>query len=344
MPLPPTPQTATYDVLTFGRTSIDLYSNDLGTPFEEISSFGAFVGGSSTNIAVSCARLGLNTALLTAVGNDQVGKFVTRFLKKEGIETQFIPTIENTRTPAVLLGIEPPDRFPLVFYRDTASDLQLTIDHVLAADVAQFRTIVLSGNALSKDPSKTATLFAAEEANKHGVPVMLDLDFRADQWFDPRAYGVMVRALLPRVGIVIGTEEEILAASLQDAGQISIKHQQVSAPEIKGNLDQAILRILDQGVEVLIVKRGADGCSLFCKGKGEEKVPGFPVEILNVLGAGDAFAGGFVYGFLNDWSLYKSCRMGNACGAILVTRHGCANFMPSVAEVEEFVSEFGGLE
>lgn len=332
-----------YDVLTFGRSSIDLYSNDLGVPFEEITSFGAFVGGSSTNIAVSCARLGLKTALLTAIGNDQVGKFLMRFFKNEGIETAFIPTIEGTRSSAVLLGIEPPDRFPLVFYRDNAADLQITIDHVLEADVSRFRAIVLSGNALSKDPSKTATLFAAEEANRAGTPVFLDLDFRADQWFDPRAYGVMVRSLLPRVNIVIGTEEEILAASLQDANQISIKHQQVSAPEIKGNLDASIQRILDQGVEVLVVKRGADGCSFFVQNQPEERVPGFPVEILNVLGAGDAFAGGFTYGYLQGWDLHKACRMGNACGAILVTRHGCANFMPSVDEAMAFADEFGGL-
>jgi len=335
------PAEAKYDVLTFGRSSIDLYSNDLGVPFEEITSFSAFVGGSSTNIAVSCARLGLRTALLTAVGNDQVGNFVMRFLKNEGIHTQFIPTIDGTRTSAVLLGIEPPDRFPLVFYRDNASDLQITIDHVIQANVSQFRTIILSGNALSKDPSKTATLFAAEEASRAGVPLMLDLDFRADQWFDPRAYGVMVRALLPRIKIVIGTEEEILAATLQDASQISIKHQQISAPEISGNLDRAIRSILEQGVEVLVVKRGADGCSLFCRGEEEQRVPGFPVEVLNVLGAGDAFAGGFAYGYLQGWSLHKACRMGNACGAILVTRQGCANFMPTVKEVEEFI---GGME
>lgn len=337
------PAKAQYDVLTFGRSSIDLYSNDLGVPFENISSFGAFVGGSSTNIAVSCVRLGLNTALLTAVGNDQVGKFVMNFLDKEGIETAFIPTIEGTRTSAVLLGIEPPDRFPLVFYRDNASDLQITMDHVIKTDVSRFKTIILSGNALSKDPSKTATLFAAEEANRHKVPVILDLDFRADQWFDPRAYGVMVRALLPRVGIVIGTEEEILAASLQNADQISIKHQQVSAPEITGNINDAINKILDKGVEVLIVKRGAEGCSLFIKSKAEVRVPGFPVEVLNVLGAGDAFAGGFTYGYLNGWTLHKACRMGNACGAMLVTRHGCANFMPSVDEVTAFANSFGGL-
>jgi 5-dehydro-2-deoxygluconokinase len=153
----------------------------------------------------------------------------------------------------------------------------------------------------------------------------------------------MVRALMPRVKVVIGTEEEILAASLRDASQISIKHQQISAPEIKGNLETAIAGILERGVEVLIVKRGAEGCSIFEAGIAEEKVPGFPVEVLNVLGAGDAFAGGFTYGFLPGWSLYKACRMGNACGALVVTRHGCANFMPTVDEVDSFTGESGGL-
>ena len=216
---------AKYDVLTFGRSSIDLYSNDIGAPFEEISSFGAFVGGSSTNIAVSCSRLSLHTALLTAIGDDQVGKFIMRFLHNEGIVTSYIPTVEG-RTSAVILGIEPPDRFPLVYYRNNAADLQITIDHVLETGLDQFKVIVLSGNALSRDPSKTSTLFAAEHANQLGVPLFLDLDFRADQWFDPRAYGVMVRSLLPRVKVVIGTEEEVLAASLRDSSQVTIKHQQ----------------------------------------------------------------------------------------------------------------------
>ncbi len=333
---------AKYDVLTFGRSSIDLYSNDIGAPFEEISSFGAFVGGSSTNIAVSCCRLGLNTALLTAIGDDQVGRFVLRFLEDEGIETGFIPTVEG-RTSAVILGIEPPDRFPLVYYRSDAADLQITIDHVLGVGIDRFRVVVLSGNALSRDPSKTSTMFAAEQAKRAEVPVFLDLDFRADQWFDPRAYGVMVRALLARVDVVIGTEEEVLAATLQDSSQLTIKHQQISAPEIRGNIDSAIETILDHGVQVLVVKRGAEGCSVFQPDQPERRVPGFPVDVLNVLGAGDAFAGGMTYGFLQGWDWHKACRMGNACGAIVVTKHGCANFMPTLEQVHSFVDSQGGF-
>lgn len=332
-----------YDILTFGRSSIDLYSNDLGADFEDINSFSAFVGGSSTNIAVGCCRLGLKTALLTAVGKDKVGDFIINFLNKEGIETKFIPVIESARSSAVVLGIKPPDQFPLVYYRDNCADIEIGMDDVLNTNIQQFRGIVLSGTALSKDPSRTATYFAAEEAKKNGIPIFLDLDFRADQWFDVRAFGVTVRGLLSRVDIAIGTEEEILAACLSNNNQLSIKHQQISAPEISGDVDEAIQKILDLGVKTLIVKRGADGASIFEQGKEEVKVPGFPVEVLNVLGAGDAFASGFVYGYLSGWDLYKSARLGNACGAILVTKHGCANFNPTNEEAMAFANEHGGL-
>lgn len=333
-----------YDILTIGRSSIDLYSNDLGSPFEEIQSFGAFVGGSPTNIAVGCNRLGLKAALLTAVGKDKVGDFILNFLKKEGVETKFIPVIDQARTSAVVLGIEPPDKFPLVFYRDNCADIQLDIDHIDQANIADFKGIVLSGTALSKDPSRVATFYAAEQAKANQTTVFLDLDFRADQWYDPRAYGIMTRALLPMVEYVIGTEEEILAASLQSANQITIKDQQISAPEITGDLESAIHRILDYGVKTVVVKRGADGASIYNQQRTEEKVPGYPVEILNVLGAGDAFASGFVFGCLKGWDLYKAARLGNACGAILVTKHGCSNFAPTYDEAVAFAEAKGGLD
>ncbi len=332
-----------YDILTFGRTSIDLYSNQLGAPFEEIKDLSAYVGGSSTNIAVSSGRLGLRTALLTAVGDDQVGKFILRFLEDEGIETKFIPIMPGRRSPAVILGVEPPDRFPLVFYRDNAPDLQIGIDHVLNTHLEDFRAVVLSGNALSSEPSKSSTFFAAEKAGALGLDVFLDLDFRADQWYDPRAFGVMVRALLRNVDTAIGTEEEVLAASFADEASLAVKHQQVSAPEIEGDIHVAIERLLECGIRTLIVKRGAKGASIFQKNKAEVVVPGFPVEVLNLLGAGDAFAGGFLYGCMQGWDHYKSVRMGNACGAILVTKHGCANFMPDLQTVYDFTKGYGGL-
>ena len=332
-----------YDVLTFGRSSIDLYANDIGAPFVDIKSFGAFVGGSPLNIAVGCARLGLSPALLTGVGKDQVGDFILKFLKDEKVETKFIPVVESARSSAVLLGIEPPDRFPLVYYRDNCADIQITIDDVIGAPVAQSKMLEISGTALSKDPSRSAAFFAAEQAKQADVPVVLDLDFRADQWHDPRAFGIMSRALLRNVDIAIGTEEEVKATVLQDASQVRIAHQQISAPEISGDLDRGIDIILALGPKALIVKRGRDGASVHLPDGTVTNVPGFPVEVVNILGAGDAFASGFIYGYLKGWDWYKAARMGNASGAIVVTRHGCANFMPYEEEALEFIQANGGF-
>ena len=332
-----------FDIITFGRSSIDLYSQDIGTPFNNISGFDAFVGGSPLNIAVALARLGASASLLTAVGNDKVGAFILNFLNKEKVNTHCIPVVNSARSSAVVLGIEPPDKFPLVYYRDNAADSQVTIDDVQNSNIEDYKVLLINGTALNIEPSRSSTFYATEVAAKNDVAVVLDLDFRADQWHDYRAFGLTVRAILPRVKIAIGTEEEILAATLNDASQVVIKDQQISAPEIKGNIDDSIVQLLASGIEILLVKRGEDGVSIYKKDGERTDVPGFPVEVLNVLGAGDAFAGGFLYGYLQGWDLYKSCRMGNASGAQVVTKKGCANFMPTLQESMAFIEAHGGF-
>lgn len=332
-----------YELITFGRSSIDLYSQNIGSPFNDIKGFDAFVGGSPLNIAVACARLGVNASLLTAVGNDKVGEFILNFLNNEGVNTHCIPVKNSARSSAVVLGIEPPDKFPLVFYRDNAADSQVTIDDVQNACVQDYKILLINGTALNIEPSRSSTFYATEVASKNNVDVVLDLDFRADQWHDYRAFGLTIRAILPKVKIAIGTEEEILAATLYDTSQVTITDQQISAPEIKGDIDDSISQLLSSGIEILLVKRGANGVSIYKKDGSREDVPGFPVEVLNVLGAGDAFAGGFLYGYLQGWDLYKACRMGNASGAQVVTKKGCANFMPTLLESTEFIEKHGGF-
>ncbi|MGN6359037.1 MAG: 5-dehydro-2-deoxygluconokinase [Thermomicrobiales bacterium] len=335
----------TYDVLTMGRSSIDLYSNDIGAPFEEITNFAAYVGGCPLNISVGARRLGLRPALLTAVGADVVGNFLLRFLEQEGVATRFIPRKSGRRTSAVLLGIEPPDRFPLTFYRDNCADIALTIDDVLAAPVTSSRALVITGTGLSQEPSRSATFFAAELAREAGVPVVLDIDFRPDQWHDARAFGVTLRAVLRLVDIVLGTEDEINAALLTDPSQINLTHSQVSDARVSGDLGAAIHTLLAHGPRALLQKRGADGARVHLAEPGGATevtdVPGFPVEVQNILGAGDAFAAGFLSGYVNDWGWYKATRLANACGAIVVTKPGCANFMPTFAEVTAFVEGHG---
>ncbi len=333
----------TFDLITMGRSSIDLYSNDVGAPFVDIKSFAAYVGGSPTNIAVGARRLGLKAAVLTAVGEDPVGDFILKFLKDEGVELSYIRRKPGTRTSAVVLGIEPPDKFPLVYYRDNCADNQLTIDDVLNTPIQNCRVFEFSGTGLSKEPSRSANLFAAEQAKAAGATVVLDADFRPNQWDDARAFGVTVRSALPLVDIVLGTEDECKAVTLTDPASVNVTHSQISGARVAGDVADAVQAMQRRGPRVIVVKRGEKGATLFEANKVPADVPGFPVEVYNVLGAGDAFAAGFIYGLVKGWDYYKAARMGNAGGAIVVTRHGCANFMAYEDEALKFVQERGGF-
>jgi len=322
---------------------MDLYSNDVGVDFVHIKSFAAYVGGSPTNMSVGCSRLGLKSALLTAFGEDPVGDFVVHFLTKEGVDIRFSPRKRGRHTSLVLLGIEPPDKFPIVFYRDNCADTALEIDDVLAAPIGDSRVFQFAGTNLSREPSRSATLFAAELAKKTATPVVLDLDFRPDQWNDPRAYGIAVRSALHCVDIIMGTEDEINAAMLTDPHGVRLTHSQMTDARVIGNTTEHVGGLMEQGPRMVVEKRGKDGCRVHQRGSAAMDVPGFPVTVQNILGAGDAFGAGFLYGFVKGWDLWKAARLGNACGAIVVTRHGCSISMPFWKEVMVFVDERGGF-
>ena len=342
---PPSPRRVrhSYDTFHMGRSGMDLYSSDIGAEFVHIKSFAAYVGGSPTNMSVGCRRLGLKSALLTAFGEDPVGDFIKHFLAEEGVDVRFSPRKPGRKTAAVVLGIEPPDKFPLVFYRDNCADIALTIDDVLAAPIARSRVFQFAGTNLSLDPSRSATLYAAEIARKAGATVVFDLDFRPDQWHDPRAFGTSARSALAFVDIVMGTRDEINAAMLTDPRSIRLTHSQVSDARVSGNTAAHISDLLERGPAVVIEKRGESGCRVHRRGERAEDVPGFPAEVQNILGAGDAFGSGFLYGYVKGWDLRKAARLGNACGAMVVARHGCSVSMPFLDEVMAFANERGGL-
>ena len=304
-----------------GRSSIDLYAHEIGVPITGVRSFDAYVGGCPTNVAVGTRRLGLRSALLTAVGTDQVGDFVLDFLGKEGVDLASVPRLRERRTSAVLLTIQPPDKFPLTFYRENCADLALTVEDVERARVGDSRMIFVTGTGLSAEPSRTATRFAAETARAAGTTVLVDIDYRADVWPSAEAFATEVCELIRLADLAVGTEEEVCAASRE------------SDPATGAT------RLLDGGLPVLIVKRGAAGAVVYRRGVDPVAISAFEVKVLNVLGAGDAFASGFIYGHLAGWTLEKAARFGNAVGAIVVTRHGCANFMPALAEVHAFMAQ-----
>ena len=331
-----------YDVLAIGRSSIDLYANEIGAPFTEIKSFAAYVGGCPTNISVGTRRLGLRTALLTAVGEDLVGDFVLSFLKREGIVTDFSRRKPGRRTSAFLLGIEPPDHFPLVPYRDNCADLELTIDDVVSAPIDESRVLLITGTGLSRQPSRDATLFAAEKARASGTKVVLDLDFRSELWPDARTFGVATRSIMPLVDVLIGTSDEVKNAVLKDWADRAQAHAALTVDK-SADLTAGIQKMLAMGLEALVMKRGGASTLIYVPGGETIEVAPFAVEVYNVLGAGDAFASGFLYGYLKGWDWARAARMGNACGAIVVTRHGCANFMPYEQEALSFIEERGGF-
>jgi 5-dehydro-2-deoxygluconokinase len=319
------PAKRVYDVLAMGRSSIDLYAHEVGVPITLVKSFDAYVGGCPTNVSVGIRRLGLRSALLTAVGEDQVGDFVLDFLGREGVETRFIPRKPGRRTSAVILTIQPPDRFPLTFYRDNCADIGLTVEDVLAAPVSESRVLFISGTGLSREPSHTATLAAVELAKRAGTAVVVDIDYRPDQWPDVRTFGAAVRSALGPATFAVGTEEEVRAAA-----------------DGVDDVEDAVGRLMESGLPALVLKRGRGGARTYLAGGEPVDAAPFPVEVLNVLGAGDAFASGLLFAWLHGWPLERAARFGNATGAIIVTRHSCANDMPTLAEVESFVAARGG--
>jgi 5-dehydro-2-deoxygluconokinase len=313
-----------YDVLTMGRSCIDLYAHEIGVPLTGVKSFDAYVGGCPTNISVGTRRLGLRSALLTAVGEDEVADFVLAFLQREGVETRFIPRKAGRRTSAVIMSIQPPDKFPLTFYRDNCADRALDLDDVRGAPVDRTSVVVVTGTGLGYEPSRSATIFAAERARASGARVVVDIDYRAGEWASAAHFGVHMRALLRFAQLAVGTDEELRAATGEEDSTTAAR------------------RLVELGLEALILKRGGEGAIVFRPGHDPVVVPAFRIEVLNVLGAGDAFASGLLYGWLQGWTLERAVRMGCATGAIVVTRHGCANFMPTLPEVEEFVASRGG--
>src|SRR3954468_1909449 len=205
--------TRTVDVIAVGRSSLDLYAHQIGCAMADVRSFDAYIGGCALNVSVGTRRLGLRSLLLTGVGDDQVGDFIIASLDREGVETRCIPRKHGRRTSAVVLTIQPPDRFPLTFYRDNCADRALTADDVARAPVGDSRIVFLTGTGLSHEPARGATFAAAATARNAGVPVAVDLDYRPDQWDDAAAFSTQIRSLLRAATLAVGTEEELAAAA-----------------------------------------------------------------------------------------------------------------------------------
>ena len=330
----------TYDLITVGRVNMDLFAQDIGADFADVTGFDAAVGGSPTNVAMGTSRLGLSTAAFTAVGDDTVGELVIRYLRDFGVATEFVAHKAGKKTSVALVAVQPPSSFPLTLYRDDPADIHLTVDDAAGLPYDETRAVLLSGNAFSRGTCVDAARFVAQEAGHRGLTVFMDLDLRPTDWAHPKSFGLTLRTVLPWVDVLIGTEEEFFALLAPDPGPVAIGAT-VSGVD-KPLLDELVLALVATGtVGTVVLKRGPNGVTVLQQG-GKIDIPGYSVEPLNTVGAGDSFASGLIWSRLQGKDWPEACRIGNACGAIVVTRHGCSVAFPTQHEVEYFIASSGG--
>ena len=305
-----------FDVITIGRVSVDVYPLQTGVGLEDVTSFGKFLGGSATNVAVAAAKYGLNSAVITRTGNDPFGKFIHNELVRLGVSDKFVSGVAGLNTPVVFCEIFPPDNFPLYFYRDPiAPDLVINSQELDLDAIRDAKLFWATVTGLSKEPSRAAHHIALDARAKKQHTV-LDLDYRPMFWNSPEEASEEVAKALSKVTIAIGNKEECEVA--------------VGETEPMRAADA----LLERGVEIAVVKQGPKG--VLAKTREETiEVPPYFVDVVNGLGAGDSFGGAFCFGMLQGWPMQRILQFANVAGAIVASRLECSTAMPSQAEVEE---------
>ncbi len=312
--------TVPFEVLTIGRVGVDLYPLQSGVPLQDVQTFGKFLGGSPTNVAVAAARQGRRSAVITRTGRDPFGIFIHQALRELGVDDRYVTAVEGLPTPITFCEIFPPDDFPLYFYRyPVAPDLQIQASEVDLAAVRSASVYWSTTTGLSAEPSRSAH-FAAWEARGRAPLTILDLDYRPTFWSNPgEAHAQMDRAL-SMVTVAVGNLAEC----------------EVAVGET--DPDRAAEALLNKGVELAIVKQGPKGVLARTRAERVEVEP-FHIEVVNGLGAGDAFGGALCHGLLAGWALERVLRYANVAGAIVASRLECSTAMPTDHEVERFMQE-----
>ncbi|MFN2489240.1 MAG: 5-dehydro-2-deoxygluconokinase [Actinomycetota bacterium] len=308
------------EAVVMGRVGADLYPSQLSTPLSEVRTYTRFAGGFAVNVATGLARLGVSTAVVSKIGREGHGDFIRNFLAAEGVDVRWLRTDPENLTPVVFCEVWPPDHFPILFYRrPTAPDWEITTDDFDLEELSQTALVCVSGTGLAREPSRYATLAAVRA---HGGITMFDLDWRPSLWRDPSEYPKMASAAIEGAEVVVGNEEELCAAvAVQDP-------------------DEAARRLLEGGVDTIVVKRGAKGVTAFREDRVFE-VPGIEADVVNGLGAGDAFAAALAHGLLRHIPLEETLRRANAAGAMVAEQLPCSEAMPNVEELESFLRARG---
>ena len=312
-----------FDLVAIGRAGVDLYSLDYGASLEKARKFAKYVGGTAANSVVGAARLGLKTALVSRVSDDELGSFVHGFLRDEGVDVGHLRKDVRRRTGIVFAEISPGRDGKFIFYRENVADLRVTRSDVPVALLEESRTLLVTGTGLTREPSLGTILWAAKQARRLRREVVLNLDWRPTLWNVPQSVRVKRYAQVIEVAdVLIGNQSEYLAATG------------------KKNIEAALEVALRGGTRTAVVTSG-EGGSEARKGGKTWKAPGFPVPLLKGLGGGDGFIAGFLFGRLSGWGEQECCTFGNAVGALVVTGHACSESMPRLVAVSEFLKKNG---
>ncbi len=317
-----------YDLITTGRISVDVYPNDIGVPLDEVISFGRYVGGSPTNVAVAAARHGRSAAVITRTGEDPFGDFLQSDLRRYGVDTQWVGQVPDLQTPVTFCAIQPPEDFPLYFYgrQPSAPDWEIDKDEVDYDAVRAARIFWSTVTGMVRPASREAQV-AMHEARPRaelaeGQHTILDLDYRPMFWDSKGQAREQVERLLPYVTVAVGNSEECSVA----VGE--------------GTPDEQADRLLEAGVKLAVVKRGSEGVMAATADERVISKP-IPVETVNGLGAGDSFGGALCHGLLAGWPLETVLDFANAAGAHVAAQIACSEAMPVPAEVESLLAERG---
>jgi len=307
------------DFVLIGRAGVDLYSLDLGHTIGESTRFAKYVGGTAANVAVGASRLGLKVALATRVGDDDLGEYVIRYLKKEGVDVGHVRKDPAGKTGIVFAEILPGRDGRFIFYREKAADLLVRDEDVPAPLIRRARALLVTGTGLSANPSAATVYNAMKVAKREGVMRVLNLDWRPTLWSLPEEKRVSRYAKAIRMAdTLIGNEGEYLSAT--------------GARDVKSAVDSVKARD-----RVVVVTSGEKGSTVYSGSEQKIVSPGFKVKLFKGLGGGDGFIAGFLYGVLKGWELARAARFGNAVGAIVVTGHACSESMPTYGEATKFL-------
>lgn len=319
------PEAKPLDFVAIGRLCIDLNANEIHRPMEETMTFTKYVGGSPANITIGMSRLGMKTAFIGKIANDQMGRFIADYLQRNAIDTSNVVT---DRTGAVtglaFTEIKSPTDCSILMYRDNVADLKLTPDEVQESLIAGAKVLLISGTALAQSPSREAVFQALNYAKKHGVVIVFDLDYRPYTWTSPEETAVYYNLAAEKCDIILGTREEFDMME-------KFEHN----PEKDDHITAA--KWFDYSAKIVIIKHGKEGSIAYTPDGVGHRAKSFPAKVVKTFGAGDSYAAGFIYGVMQGWTLEKSMEYGSAAACIVISSHSCSDAMPTADQVDEYI-------